>query len=250
MGEGRGIMAGGTLLVSRFTNLFPQFKTQLEALGFPDVHITDTEKDGLNMLINELKPEYFLIGSNFYDCGTPYMMGQLLSVFPKLNIAVITTSPFSDNIATWFIFHGIKTYVKLSDGVNEFNRALHRYLGGKKYVAPAVQKILDELPEWPEIPLKETKREKETLLMLCCGYPIKGIEDKLQICKATVEKHIKKLMTIFNCEGREELIKTVHRLEIFTKEDLCFSDTGYQKIKLPDWAVVQQQINRRSRGII
>ncbi|MDR0444437.1 MAG: LuxR C-terminal-related transcriptional regulator [Treponema sp.] len=243
-------MAGGTLLVSRFTNLFPQFKTQLEALGFPDVHVTDTEKDGLNMLINELKPEYFLIGSNFYDCGTPYMMGQLLSVFPTLNIAVVTTSPFSDNIATWFMFHGIKTYVKLSDGVNEFQHALHCYLDGKEYVAPAVQNILDALPIWPTVSLKETKRQKEVLLMLCNGFKIKSIEDDLQIGKVTVEYHIRELMKVFNCQGREELIKIAHCLEIFTKEDLCFNDTKQNKIKLPDWAVTQQYINKRNRGLL
>ena len=237
-------MPGGTLLVSRFTKLFPHFKTRLEALGFPDVHVTDTEKDGLNMIINEIKPEYFLIGSNFYDCGTPFMLGQMLRVFPKLNIAVITTCPFPDNIAVWFMYHGIKTYIKIFDGVDEFHFGLQCFLYGKSYIAPDVKYILDRIPEWPDVPLDDTKRQKEIMLMLCNGFTIKRIEESLHICKATVEYHIRELMKIFNCRGREELIKTVICLDIFTKKDLCFSDTNIDTIKLPDWAKTQQYINR------
>jgi DNA-binding NarL/FixJ family response regulator len=240
-------MAGGTLLVSRYTNWLPHFKMRLEALGFPDVHVTDTEKDGLNMLINEINPGYVLIGSNFYSCGTPYMMGQLLSVFPKLNVAISTTSPFPDGIATWFIFHGIKTYIKLSDGKDEFHYGLQCILDGKKYIAPDVRKIIEELPEWPDVLLKTSKRQKEVLLMLCCGFSIKEIENCLQIGKVTVEYHIRDLKKVFNCGGREELIMIAHCLDIFTKNDLCFYGTDYHKNKIPDWAKAQQNINGMRR---
>jgi len=237
-------MASGTLLVSRAVNWFPHFKERLEAFGFPNVRVTAAEKDGLNMLINELKPDYVLIDSNFYDCGTPYMIGQMLSVFPKLNIAVINTSPFPDAVATWFIFHGVQFYVKWLDGEKEFNRGLKCVLEKKKYIAPDVQVILDGLEEFPVIPLKATKREKETLLMLCCGFSIKRIEDRLHVCKMTVEHHIRELMKIFNSRGREELIKTVHCLDIFTKEELRFYDNGNSNFSLPEWAKKQQRINQ------
>jgi DNA-binding NarL/FixJ family response regulator len=237
-------MPGGTLLVSRLVNWFPHFKMRLEELGFPDVHATCTEKDGLNMLINELKPGYVLMGSNFYDCGTPYMAGQMLSVFPKLNIAVLGSNYFPDAVATWFMFHGIKSYVKVSDSKDEIRRGLQCVLNGKKYVAPDVQNILNGLGQWPVVPLKATRRQKEILLMLCCGFTIKRIEDRLHVCKATVENHVRRLMLIFNSNGREELIKTVFRLEIFSKNELCFSDTSSNNIILPGWAKTQQRINQ------
>jgi DNA-binding NarL/FixJ family response regulator len=242
-------MKGGTLLVSREINWFSQFKTCLEEFGFPDVHVTGIEKDGLNMLINELKPEYFLIGSNFYDCATPYMLGQLLGLFPKLNIAVLTSTPFPDAIATWFIFHGIKFYVKLSDGQDEFQYGLQCFLNGKKYIAPDVQRILDSLDENTAVPMRATRRQKEILLMLCCGFSINRIEERLHICKVTVEKHIKELLKIFNSRGREELIKTAYCLDIFSKNELRFYDTGYNNTGLPDWAGMQAIINQfRDRG--
>jgi DNA-binding NarL/FixJ family response regulator len=249
-------MSGGTLLVSRYTNWFPHFKMSLEALGFPDVYVTDREKDGLNTQINELSPRYVLIDSNFYDCGTPYMAGQMLSLFTSQNtkqkmkriIAVITTSPFPDGIATWFIFHGLDFYVKWSDGLEEFQHGLRCILEGKKYIAPDVQYILDELGEYPIVPLKATKRQKEIYLMLCCGFSIKRIESDLHIGKTTVELHIRELMKIFNSRGREELIKTAYCLEIFSRQDLGFNDTDYNNIKLPEWAVTQRRINQIANG--
>lgn len=237
-------MPGGTLLVSRAVNWFPHFKERLEAFGFPDVRVTAVEKDGLNMLINELKPDYVLIGSNFYDCGTPYMVGQMLGVFPKLNIAVINTSPFPDAVAVWFVFHGVRFYVKWLDGKEEFHHGLQCILDRKKYIAPDVQAILDGLEEYPVVPLKETKRQKEILLMLCCGFTIKRIEGRLHVCKGTVEHHIRELMKIFNSRGREELIKTVNCLDIFTKNELRFYDTANNIVVLPEWAKTQQRINQ------
>jgi len=245
-------MPGGTLLISRAVNWFPQFKERLEALGFPDVHVTAVEKDGLNMLINELNPDYVLIDSNFYDCGTPYMVGQMLRVFTKLNIAVISTSPFPDAIAAWFVFHGVKFYVKWLDGKEEFHHGLQCFLDGKRYIAPDVQNILDGLAEWPVIPLKATRRQKEILLMLCCGFSIQRIQDRLHICKATVEYHVRELMKIFNSRGREELIKTVNCLDIFTKNELRFYDTGNYSFVFPGWVKTQQRTNQiaNNRGIV
>jgi DNA-binding NarL/FixJ family response regulator len=244
-------MPGGTLLISRAVNWFPHFKERFEALGFPDVHVTAVEKDGLNMLINALKPDYVLIDSNFYDCGTPYMVGQMLSVFPKLNIAVINTSPFPDAVAAWFVFHGVNFYVKWLDGKEEFHHGLKCFLEGKKYIAPDVQRILDGL-EWVDVPLKATRRQKEILLMLCCGFSIQRIQDRLHICKGTVENHIRELMKIFNSRGREELIKTVNCLDIFTKNELRFYDTGNYSFVFPGWVKTQQRINQiaNNRGIV
>jgi DNA-binding NarL/FixJ family response regulator len=243
-------MGGGTLLVSRAVNWFPHFKKRLEEMGFPDVHVTCKEKDGLNMLINELKPQYVLMSSNFYDCGTPYMVGQLLKVFPKLNVSVINTSPFPDAIAAWFIFHGIKYYVKWLDGKEEFNHGLQCILNKKKYIAADVQNILEKLAVWPDVPTKATKRQKEILLMVCCGWAIKRIEDRLHVGKSTVESQITELMKIFNSRGRLELIMTVNKLEIFTKDELSFYDDGDDYSgTLPEWAKTQIAMNKAKEQI-
>jgi DNA-binding NarL/FixJ family response regulator len=237
-------MQGGTLLVSRDTLYFPTFIKFFRKLGFPNVSATGKDKDGLIMRINEVNPSYFIIDSNFYDCATPYMIGQLLRAFKKLNIAVIATTPFPDTDATWFIFHGVKAYIKLRDSPEEFLHGLHCFLERERYIAPSVQKILDRLDPYPKVLYENTQRQKEVLQMLCRGYSIESIGENLHIGKGTVEKHIKELLRTFNCDGREKLIWIVNRLEIFPKEDLGFYDTSCNEIELPDWVKTQQKINQ------
>ena len=87
-----GNKTGGTLLVSRTSALLPHYKKRLEEVyGFNDVSVTDVDKDGLNSIIAELKPKIVLMSSWFYQAGTPYMTGELLKLFPKLNLGCVHT---------------------------------------------------------------------------------------------------------------------------------------------------------------
>jgi len=43
------------LMVSRFINLFPYWKKEMESFGFKDVLFTSQEKDSLNSVIREYK---------------------------------------------------------------------------------------------------------------------------------------------------------------------------------------------------
>ena len=235
-------MRGGTLLVSRYTNFLPHFKQRLEALGFTDVHVTDKEKDGLNMLINEVKPHFLIMGSNFYSAATPYMLGQLLMLFPKLTIAAVTTAPFPDEMAAWFIFHGVGYYINLFDGLEEFHHGLNCLLQGREYVAPAVQKIISDLPEWPEIRNKADKRQIEVLIMLCNGNSPADIADCLHISRWTVDWHINELKELFHVHTREQLISMAFYLDIVDKKDLCFFSRKAKKVVLPNWTVVKREM--------
>ena len=109
-------MAGGTLFISRAYNLHSHYKKKLEKAGFADVQITGEEKDSLNMLINKTKPSLVLIDASFFKYATPFMMGQLLKKYPKLNIAAIALCEYSVQIAMTFILFGVKSYVDYWDG--------------------------------------------------------------------------------------------------------------------------------------
>lgn len=233
------------MLVSRYSNVLPFYKTFFEGLGFHDVHTTDKEKDGLNMLINELKPRRIFIASNFYSIATPYMVGLLHEKFPKINITVVSTDEFADNMAVWFIFHGAKSYVNLLDSVEELKNGLKHIRNGEEYVSPAVKQILEDIEEWPDCNTKITKRQKEILIMICNGYSREKIGKLLHITSYTICYHIKELMKIFHVHSREELIKTAYCLDIVTKNNLSFNADKKLIASLPDWARVQIKINRR-----
>jgi DNA-binding NarL/FixJ family response regulator len=238
-------MRTGVLFISRYTKLLPWYKSIFEEAGYRNVHVTDKDKDGLNMLINELKPHQIFMTSNFYSIGTPYMVGLLHKMFPKINITVASMDEFPDELAAWFLFHGAQSYVNFLDGFDEFKNGLRHILYGEDYIAPAIKDIIDCLDEYPDCNLKITKRQKEILLMLCNGFTKKKIQNELQISEFTVHYHLKELMSIFHVHSREELIKIAFCFYIITKKHLCLHENREIIEALPEWARVQIKINKR-----
>jgi DNA-binding NarL/FixJ family response regulator len=232
-------MAGGTLIVSRAKPLFPFYQQYLPGLGFKDVEATGEEKDSLNMVINELKPRLMLVESNFYHAGTPYMMGQILKRFPKLNIAAVSLGEYPAILGAWFYFHGVKSYVNFREGVEEFLKGLAIVRQGGAYISPRVQKLIDQFPEWPDTEGEDTKRLMEVLIMLCGGISQNDIGASLQISRNTVGYHLKRLYKIFHVENREGMVALAWELGLVTREDVCFLKRDNELEPLPVWAAVK-----------
>jgi DNA-binding NarL/FixJ family response regulator len=240
-------MAGGTLIVSRAKNLFTHYQKRLLELGFKDVEITGEEKDSLNSVINELKPRLVLVGSGFYHAGTPYMMGLLLNSFPKLNIAAVSLGEFPDDLAAWFIWHGVKSYVNLWEGLEEFYHGLHEVREGKAYIAPQVQKVLDQYTEWPETKTKVTNRLMEVLILLCNGFIPEDIGVSLHISRNTVTDDLNQLYRMFHVKNREGMVAVAWDLGIVTGQDMCFYDRKQDDMRtLPQWAAIKGKINNKT----
>jgi DNA-binding NarL/FixJ family response regulator len=235
------------LIVSRSIKLFPYYKKCLEELGFQDVEATGEEKDSLNMVINELNPRLVLVGSGFYHAGTPYMMGQLLTNFPKLNIAAVSLGEFPDSLATWFIWHGVRSYINLWEGYEEFLYGLQEVQKGESYISPNVRRLIELFPEWPETRSKITKRQMEILVFLCNGFIPEHIGNAMHITGRTVTTHLHDLYHLFHVKNREEMVALAWEFGIVTGQDMCFYDRKRDATKpLPEWAVVKIKMERRS----
>jgi DNA-binding NarL/FixJ family response regulator len=217
---------GGTLIVSRAVKLFPHYKKRLTELGFKDVEATSEEKDSLNTVINEVKPRLVLIASGFYRIGTPYMAGMILKNFPKLNIAAVSLGEFPGSLAAWFIWRGVKSYVDLWEGYEEFHNGLQEVREGKAYISPGVRKMMDRFPEWPETKDKVQRRQMETLIFLCCGFIPKHIGEAMHIDRRTVGRNLNELYKMFHVKNREEMIATAWTLGIVTDKDMDFTPFG------------------------
>ena len=118
---------GGTLLVTRSVNNQTFYKQKLEKeFGFSNVTVTSLEKDALNMLIRELKPDLVMMGARFYECSTPYMMGELKKEFPDIkNWAALSLEAYPPDLAMYFILNGIKSYDTAFDGFDKFFEGLN-----------------------------------------------------------------------------------------------------------------------------
>jgi DNA-binding NarL/FixJ family response regulator len=209
------------------------------------VDITGEEKDSLNRVINEKKPDLVVVGSGFYKAGTPYMMRRLLKSFPKLNIVVVNVGDFPDDLAAWFIWRGVKSYVNVGEGYEEFHLGLQEVRQGRPYISPNVQRLMDGFSEWPRTPNDVTRRQMEVLILICNGFIPDSIAGTLHVSRATVNWHLRELYNTFHTDNREELVKTAFTLKLVTDRDLIFYDREMVIDPLPEWAVIKQKINRR-----
>jgi DNA-binding NarL/FixJ family response regulator len=196
----------GILAVSEAAELHAEYKAWLEKMGFEDITVTDKKNDALNTVICNKKPRLVIIDSWFYRDGTSRRIGELLKVFSKLNIAVVSLHDFPLSNAPWFIWEGAKSYLHLWEGYGEFKRGFQIVREGRAYVAPKVQSLIDRCGEWPDTRNKMTKRQKECLIMLCCGLSQDQIGDALNESRSTVCNHLYSLYTAFHAHNRSEMI--------------------------------------------
>ena len=223
-------MAGGIIVISRAASLYPLYEQILKGLGYKDFTFSSAEKDGLDRLIEETNPRLLMMDSKFYEMGTPYMMGELIKRFPSLNTAAVSVERFAVSKAVYFYWHGVKSYVDLFEGFEEFKKGLRLVIDGKKYISPMVKNELKKNNVPPNVNLKATKRLMECLIMLCCGFRTKRIGDHLHISRSTVENHLQCLYDIYHAESREEMVAMAWILDLVTKEDIQFYDERKEKL--------------------
>ena len=197
---------GGVLVLSSAVELHTEIKGQLEAAGFENVTVTDKKNDELNTVICNKKPRLVMIDSWFYQDGTSCRIGELVKLFPKLNIAVVSVHDYPVSRAPSFIWDGAKSYLSLWEGKEEFQRGLRIVRDGGQYISPKVQRLIDHYDEWPDTKSNMTRRQKECLVMLCNGCIIDQIGETLHISKKTVYNHLNSLYSTYHVGSRSEIV--------------------------------------------
>jgi len=231
---------GGVLALSRAVELHTEYKARLEAFGFEDVTVTDKENDALNTVICNKKPSLVMIDSWFYRDGTPYRIGEMIKLFPKLNIAVVSVHDFPLSRAPWFIWEGAKSYLSLWEGYKEFQLGLRFVREGKQYISPKVQKLIDHCEEYPDTTRnKMTKRQKECLVMLCCGCSIEQIAEALYVSRKTVYNHLNSLYSVFHAGSRAEMVALAWEMGLITTKDIRLYNKKKERLPLPEWAAMK-----------
>ena len=220
-------MTGGTLIISRAINLFPFYRNYALQAGFKDISLTEQRKDGLHAIICKMKPAITLMGSAFYKSATPYMIYELCRKFPELNISIVNTHDYPDDLAMSCITNGANSYVNLMDGVEEFKRGLALVKDGETYISPAVIKRLQIRREYPKPANELSMRQIEVVRLLCSGFSEKEIAETLHISERTAVTHKKEVYRILNTRNMPELLRTVLNMDIISYEGIHFYPDNY-----------------------
>ena len=227
-------MAGGTLLVSRAVKNHSYYKKRLETLGFPNVTPTALERDGLNNLIRELKPNMVIMGARFFHCCTPFMMGELHRKFPQLKMAAVCIGEYPPDLAMYFILNGVKSYVTSFEGIPQFYRGIDEVSRGREYVSPDVVERIGIRREYPMPAGRITGKHREVLRLICCGFKDDEIGNTLNISIKTVYNHKTEIFTSLNARNPVELIITALTHEIVGLDELHFRPDDYTLNPLPE----------------
>jgi len=239
-------MTGGTLLVSRAVKLHSTHKRRLEELGFKNVSVTSAERDGLNYVINELKPKLLIIGSGFYKCATPYMMSLLHKQYKKLNIAVVSIYDYPADLGMKFIINGINSYVNYYDGSDCFYKGLDYVRNGGNYISPSVQERIDMRQTLPPPAGELSERQIEVLRLLCNGFTSTEIAAELCVSNRTVDFHKQELNNNFGTRNENELIRVALYLKIIKEDELDFYGRNFVLAPRPK-KIRNEELGMRNR---
>jgi DNA-binding NarL/FixJ family response regulator len=225
-------MTGETLILSREAKLHDYYIERLKEKGFKNMTITDIDKDGLNNMIREIEPELVLVEATYYECCTPYMMSELLNIFPELNIVAVNIYKYPDNIAKGFIINGCKSYVNMLEGIGEFRKGLEKAKNGLPYIAPAVKDLLDLMPIIPDPAYSITPKQEAITRLWCCGFKDNDITDILFISRSTLHIHKNEILRNFNISNNPLMIfKTALELGVVNKDELYFYPSNIRNTK-------------------
>jgi len=227
-------MAGGTLVVSREVKNHSYFKKRLGVLGFGDVSITASEKDALNSVICEKKPDLLMISARFYQGTTPYHVTELKRNFPNLNIVAVAIGEYPDELAMYFILNGAKSYVTSFDGFDQFYEGLDEVAKGKEYISPGVKERINLRVEYPISAAIITDRQKQIIRLMCNGYRQDEIAENLHISRNTVNVQKTKIYTALNVRNPYELIRNALSLEYVKLNEIFFYPKDFVVNPQPD----------------
>jgi DNA-binding NarL/FixJ family response regulator len=203
-------------------------------MGFPNPTVTSKDKDGLNMLIYDLKPDLIMMGASFYQCSTPYMMGELKKTFPNIPIAALSIGDYPADLAMYFILNGAMSYFNFFESIENFYKGLEYIKRGKTYISPYVIERIEMRKEYPLPARVLSKLLIEVVRCICNGFNKTEIADNLAISERTVENHRKEIYRSLNVRGGEALIKTALQIGFVTQDELAFYHPNYCCAPLPD----------------
>ncbi len=186
-------MSQRILIVDDHPILAAGVKNLVESVGnFKVVHMATTGEEGLE----------FLSGNRVDICILDYELPGMsgLEVVRKirekeLETRIIMLSMYDDpSVIREVISLGVDAYILKKDTHNNLKEALHKVIGGKKFLSDEVSQLLMENPEKEKPESVLTSRETEIVKLIADDKTNKEIAQELFISERTVETHRKNIM--------------------------------------------------------
>ena len=223
-------MSGGTLVVSRADKLFPFYKKYFEDSGYTNVTLTSKESDALNILIDELKPSIVIIGAGFFSTATVMMTSRLVRRYKDINFVIISTKPepYPPARAIQCIVNGVKSFITITDGIEQFDDGIKQVGEGKCFFSPSIFEELEKTDLLPSRTGDITEMEIEVARLMRNGFEGKEIANELGISLRTVNYHKHEMYKKLGVRNELELVKVIGELKLIRDDELDFYPRKYE----------------------
>lgn len=143
-------------------------------------------------------------------------------ICPKLTILAFSTSS-DTQLITHALKNGADGYISTMHDLDEFSCALHKVIGGGRYIDPAIAEnmLLDSILGSPtEMHAHLSSRELEIFRLLVRGKNLNEIAYQLTISNKTVSSHKKRLMEKMHFSSMADLMRYGVQRRLFDEHDM------------------------------
>lgn len=158
------------------------------------------------MLVDELRPRVVIIGVGFYKYALSYMVGCFVRRHKGVYVAVVAMDECPADIGMVCICNGVKSFVNIDDGFEQFDKGLDCVKQGKCFISPSVVERMEKRDVLPEPSVEITERELTVLRFEHEGYTGAEIAEEMNLCLDTVNFHKKEMYKKFGVRNETELI--------------------------------------------
>jgi DNA-binding NarL/FixJ family response regulator len=239
------MMAGGTIENSRAVLNHSHDKKRFEALGFGNVTLTALDRDALYSLVRELRPGLLIMGARFYQCCTPFLMGDLKRKFPKIKMAAVCIGDYPADFGMYFNLNGGNSFVTSFDGVDQFYQGLEEIRKGREYLSPAARESINMRRDYPLAAKAIPDRQREVMRLMCCGFKDLEIAKTLHISRRTVDYQKTELFTSLNVRNAVELIRAALTLGVVRLEEIYFYPEGFTVNPVPEQKIKNRAVKEK-----
>jgi len=177
--------------------------------------IVEEAQDAAAALVQLASREFHLV---FLDLSVPGKAGlefvsELHSAFPKTPILVLSMHS-EEEFAVRSLRAGASGYLHKGSSRQELIRAMHRVMGGGRYLSEAMAEQIAAVTALPAPEDRLSNREYEVLRGVAAGKKLAELARDLSLSTKTVSTHKRRIMKKLNLANNTELIRFAIRHDL------------------------------------
>ncbi|MBF0380470.1 MAG: response regulator transcription factor [Magnetococcales bacterium] len=179
-----------------------------EESGMEVVGEAGNGKEALRLL-RKTEWDFLLLDVSMPDMGGLDVLKRVLLDNPRKKVLILTQHE-EGSLALRFLNAGAAGYLTKLEAADELVKAIHKIMGGKRYVAAGVaEELVGEINSQNDVPLHNTLSDREygVLCKIANGASLSTIASELNITVSTVSTYRRRILNKLNLSSNSDLTR-------------------------------------------